>query len=811
MTKLFFFLFCFFGMLIVNAQPMKSDVSNLPQKGVIAGKVIDQNNKQPVEYANISLFLARDSSLVTGVVTDSEGRFSLNGLRYGKYYLTVKFIGYHTETLSQVMITPKQITNNLNEIFLRQASRELEGVEIVAEKAPIIYKIDKKVVSPSSFPSASGGTAIDVLEHTPSVTVDVEGNVALRGSSNFTVLIDGRPSPFDPGDALQQIPTSSIENIEIITNPSAKYDPEGTAGIINVITKKSKLSGFSGIVNASVGSYENYASDFLINYRTDKLNVYAGANYNHRTRPGTRSIDNSNTQEDTTYHIFSSGSGDFERITQSIKTGFDFFLSKATSFSGSFTYGERDMDRTSVLSYHEWTAPETAEYFYDGLSSFVRGGDYYRFSSNLSHKFNDDGHEILAELIYTTSEQSEYSSSNQMETGILISGQGGEEKGSENELRIKADYTLPLKNGCKFEAGWQSRIEKEEGDNLSLQYDIASGQWLTQEEYSFPSSSDINIHAFYTTFSGESKKLGYQVGLRTEYTDRSIKNLESGEDFTLNRWDFFPSLHFSYNIDKQNQFMMSYARRIDRPRSHFLEPNQSYRDAYNIRAGNPDLKPEYIDSYEMGYSYRKGGYFFSTELYYRITDNKIERTRYPYDGNIMFNSFENVGKDYAFGMELMLNSRLLKFWTVNLSGNLFNYKVEGKLYGNDFSENSFNWTTRLGNTFTVTPTTRLQIDGIYVSPSVTAQGEREGFFFSNMAVKKDFLDRKLTATLTARDLLGSMQHKFTSTTPSSSSVMKFEREGPVIQLSLSYVINNFKKKRSSNRPDDEGGDSGDFF
>ncbi|MCL3782012.1 TonB-dependent receptor [Prolixibacteraceae bacterium JC049] len=769
----------------------------MPKEGVLTGKVLDSHTNSPIEYANVALFSMRDSSLVTGAVTTQDGIFRLENLPYGRFYLSIKFMGYNSKKVEAVKITPKNKTNNLGNIVIEPDNKQIEGVEVVADKAPILYKIDKKVISPSQFPTAAGGSAIDVLEQTPSVTVDIEGNVSLRGSSNFTVLIDGRPSPFDSSEALQQVPTSSIEDIEIITNPSAKYNPEGTAGIINIITKKSKLAGINGIVNTTIGNHENYGVDFLVNYKTKKFNLFTGANYNDRNFPGERTIESRTLFDGVENYVRSEGDGSFNRTTKSWKFGFDYFLSPKTTFSTSVTTGSRSMKRADELNYKEWTIPASETNEYIGGSEFGRSGDFVKANAALIHNFQKEGHKLELDAQFSTDTQDESSISTQEQNNVINNGQQTVGVEEDDEWRLKLDYSLPINETTKLEAGWQSRLEKEDGDNVYSLYE--NDGWKVNDQFSYKTESKSNVHAAYSTFSTEFGKFGIQAGLRAELTDRSIKNVDNNQSFDLNRWDFFPTLHTSLQVNKTLQLMGSYTRRINRPRSHYLEPTERYIDAYNVRAGNPNLEPEYIDSYEIGISQRIKKSFISAEVYYRITDNTIERTRRSISPTLTYNTFQNVGKDYALGAELMFSSQVNKVWRMQLSGNLYDYKVEGVLYDKPFERTSFNWNARLGNTFMVSPTLRFQLDGMYISKSATAQGSRDPFYMINTAIRKDFMDRKLTATLQVRDLFGTMKHHMTTETPTYNSVMDFKRGGQMIQLSLSYRINNFKLKKSDRR------------
>jgi len=789
---------------------------NMQIDGEIYGKVIDKDQNAPIEYANIAVYRIKDSSLVSGGITNRKGVFSLKKLPAGRFYMTVKFIGYNTEKVQNVMVTPRQKVVDAGTIKLEPASIALAGAEVVADKIAMQYKIDKKVINVSQIHTSASGSAVDILEKTPSVTVDIEGNVEMRGSSNFTVLIDGRPSPFEGSDALEQIPATSIENIEIITNPSAKYDPEGTAGIINVITKKSKLEGFSGITNVNVGLDNKYGGDVLINYRTDRFNAYVGGEYNHRMHGGERTIENETFGNDTSYHTSSTGAGDMLRKSSNLKAGLDVFLTRKTTVSANVSYGTRDRERINNLDYEEWATDYLGQTFIDNKytsdNKWVREGDYLSVNSDLTHKFNTKGHELVAQFQFRDGGSNETNTTNLLLDDAIANGQRALEQEKEQRYRMKVDYTLPFGKKNKFEAGWQSQLENATGSNDNFEYDLVNENYVPQPLFSHATESFKNIHALYSTISGEYAGFGFKAGLRGEYTDREISLTDYADSsFALNRIDLFPTAHVSYQLPNDNQVMASYTRRIRRPRDWFLEPFMSYMDAYNIRAGNPNLKPQYINSYEAGWSKKFGRSFVSLEGYYRHTINKMERTRERYQSNIMFNSFDNVGEDHAVGIELMSNIQAAKWWNFNLTGSVYNYKIVGVINDLKFSEESLNWNTRVSNTFSLFKGSKIQLDGMYVSPSVSAQGRREGFYMVNTAIKQDFFKRKLAATLQVRDIFGTAKHEFYASGPDFKSYMEFKRKSPTVMLTLTYKFNNYKNGKRRNGNGDMNGDSGDIF
>ena len=779
--------------------------------GLITGIIVDAKDQTPIEYAYIILYSEVDSTQITGAVTEEDGRFMLNGIRPGKYYLDVKYMGFESYTAHSLQIGRGNRRIDLGEIQLKESLSSTEGIEIVAEKPAMTYLIDKKVINVSQHQTATSGTAADVLENIPSVTVDIEGNVLLRGSASYLVLIDGKPTVLEPSDVLQQIPASTIEDIEIITNPSAKFDPDGTAGIINIITKKGKLNGTSGIVNIDLGLDEKYGADFLLYFRTQKFNFYIGGDYNIRNYPGTRSEERWSIFNDTTSFINSDGSSDRSRNRYSVKGGLDYSITSNDNVSIGLRYGGRAMTRESKLNYDQWNEPGGLHQLYISKSEQERSGDFLALNLDYRHQFAQKGHEIITQVIYHQRDMDEESMDELLDSNDQItSGRKTTEQGPASPLRIKIDYTLPINKKNKIEAGYQSRLGHSEDITSLCDYDSSTGQYEIQPEFSYKIEYDRHIHGLYSMYSGETGSLGYQGGLRAEYTNRKFDLTNTSSVFTLERWDYFPTVHFSYQFSKERQMMASYTRRIKRPRGYSFEPFDTWMDAYNVRRGNPDLKPEYINSYELGYQIFFGRSILSFEGYYRMTTNKIERVRSVYEADITLHTFANAGTSYTFGSELMLNTDVFKLWNVNLMANLYNYRIEGNLLGRPFSRESFNWNTRFNNTLNLLKSTRLQVNAMYNSPSVSAQGSREGYMTLNLGLRQEFLDRALSATLQVRNVLQTARHDFISEGLNFYSHTRFERKAPMVTLNLSYKIHNYKEERKKRDSQGNGDEDEDF-
>lgn len=811
MRLIFIFIVALF-LSTFNALP-----ANAPEAtgNVLTGKVVDSNNNIPVEYANIAVY-SKEGSLITGGITDSQGAFTIKDLKPGEYFIVAKFIGYDELKIENLLINQRERTADIGTIKLLPSVSELDGVDVVAERKAVMYKIDKKVVSPSQYLAASGGTAADILANTPSVTVDVEGNVSLRGSSNFTVLIDGRPTPFEASDALQQVPASQIENIEIITNPSAKYDPDGTAGIINIITKRNRLNGLNGIINVDANSIGSVNGDFLLNLRRDKFNFYIGGNRSDRKGEGSFFSKTEITRNDTIFNTQQKGSGGRGFGSNSLKTGFNYNFNQNTTLTLNLSGGtqsRRFFNESENRVFKTVGSSAFDEEITDSENDNSSGGYFFSGDIGFEKKFKKEGHKIQSLFFYEFSDRDE-NNVTERQNPTLFDGLKSWEADKGNEFRFQTDYTLPVNSFLTIEAGYLWRYDVEDSWYDLFIYSDRNAAYEPNSNSSYYKTTDYfrHIHAGYMTFAGEVGKFGYKGGLRSEYTLRQLTFSASPQPYKIDRIDFFPSIHLSYQLPHEIQLMTSYSRRIERPRGYYLEPFDTWMDAYNVRRGDPGIEPEYINSFELGAqkTFTKG--FLSFETFYRETQNRIDRIQSVYiteqgdtADNIILMTSANAGTDYALGVEGMLNYEFTKWWSTNLNGSLFNYRVKGEVANVSFDRESRNWSMRFSNTFKPATDTRVQFDIIYNSPSLTAQGSREGFVFSNLAVRQDFLKRRLSATLSVQDLFDTAKFGMVNEGPNFKSERKFDLVSPIVQLQLSFKINNYSPDRKKGGEGEGGG------
>ncbi len=777
----------------VPVQARGAEMGAIAKNGKINGKIIDAETKVPMEYANVAIYSKKDSKLITGGIANEAGLFEIVDLPFGAYYVEANFIGFEKTKISDVKIIPNSTTVDVGTIELSVSRQQVGAVDVIAERNRIEYKIDKKVINVTNDINAAGGSAVTVLENTPSVEVDIDGNVSLRGSTSFTVYIDGRPSVLSGSDALKQIPSSAIQNIEIITNPSVKYDPDGMAGIINVVMKKNVLSGINGIINVNLGTGNKYGTDLMLNYKTKKYNLFFGGNWNDETNSGTMHSNRETYQNDTTTFLTTDGRRDHTHAGKQLKGGFDYYLTDKTSITVSSELGSYDFSEIGGGNLHKYQFPANIDVYSVQDNIATRTGNYVTANASFLTKFDEAGlHKLEGSFDYRNRPGFSHgtineivSDANYQRTNEALSQVITDENSTSNDYRMKLDYTLPLKEGAKFEAGLQSRMENE---NEIFSF---SNFGVNDPKYTSDMYFKEDIHSIYSTYTGNLKGIQFMLGLRGEYNKRSIDHSKADKPYTLNRLDVFPSAHFSYELADKSQFMTSYSRRINRPDGRDLDPFPNYMNQYTIRIGNPELKPEYTDSYEFSYMRKFGDSFISFETFYRTTNDLMTRSTTVTDG-ISYMSTQNLNRDYSSGAEIMGNINATKWLLLNASFTIYNYKLKGELDGKSIDKQSTNYSGRLNATVKFTPDSRLQLTGFYRGPSVSAQGDQKSMIFTNLAYRQDFMKKKLSATLSVRDLLGTAKFEGTSYGENFKSTFRMTREPRVLMLTLSYKINNYK-------------------
>jgi outer membrane receptor protein involved in Fe transport len=768
------------------------------QKGHLIGKVVDEKSNSPILYVTVSLQNILDSSLVSGVITDEQGRFKIQNIILDKsYLLKFSFIGYKTYFKRIDFSNEKSI--DLGDIFISPSVELLKGLEVMADKPMVTYEIDKKVVNVEQMNTVTSQTAVQVLANITSVTVDIDGNVSLRGSQGFTLLIDGRPSAMPNSEALQLIQASNIKDIEIITNPSAKYDAEGTAGIINIILKKNILQGVSTLINVNGGNsangsdYLNYGADFLTSINKEKLKFNIGGQWVDKNR--FRDIEQIRKTEISgeEYRIESQGLHRYFGTNYGGNAAMEYQPNESNFLSVGLSANTRQWNAAANYTFDEFIEDSLVN-SYQNRERTLR--DFLFLSSSLAyqHLFNKDKEHYISLTstynLYDGKEDAQAEFFNENES--LEGGNRNTEVGPTNAVRLSVDYQLPLENKMKLQLGARADFGFSGDDQDSYRYDIFTQEYIRLDSFSTDVKYTQNVFAGYGIINGKlNEKLGYQIGFRAEYTDRYISLTNSSLNASINRLDWFPSAHFSYKVNSKNQFMANASRRINRPRSWHLEPFISWEDPYTVRQGNPNLLPEYIQSYEFGYirELKKGS--FSSEFYFRNIKNMRQRIQEVYDVNVIVKRPVNAGVSQSLGGEFTFSNKVVDWWSLDLGLNLFYYKVEGDALVSTINQESFTYRGRLSNSLILPSDFKIQFITNFIADVVTVQGMDKGYTTFDLAIKKDFRDGRASATFQFSNIFASERRETIIDTPLLYSYRLATPRWPFISLSLSVRLNNF--------------------
>ncbi len=797
---------------LVLCQPSNSSTranpANMTLDAKVTGIVIDAATSQPVEYASVAIYKSKDSTLVAGVVSNIKGQFVIADLPYGKFYAIISFIGYKKLKVDNFMLQPNNKISNLGTIKLETYSTDLTEVEIVGNRNTIEYRIDKKVVDISQNLNAASGTLAEALQNTPSLQTDIEGNVSLRGSTNYTVLIDGKPSVIQGSEALQQIPASIVQNVEVITNPSAKYDAEGSAGIINIIMKKQKIRGFNGVANIMAGTGNKYRGDINVNYRVSKFNFTLGADYNNMGFKMDNYQNDTKYYNDTIENTVAEGVGNFRRNKTGFKGGVDYNINNNNTLSINATIGQsafkREFSAFNDVKTFDLVMNPLDTFFYNSTNKIkVEQTNFYSANMDYQLKFNDKGHQLIVTAFISNGPEDRNSISTIDTADYLGIKKPKQPKtdstsqvGNEREFLTKIDYTYPFSETGKFEAGYQGKYDNTKGENRNWKNGIED-----KAEYDNLNFID-NIHAGYATISNSLPICDYQLGLRAEYEKRYFK--QNAGNNPMERLDWFPTVHLTKKLPWQLQLQASYTKRIRRPHDRELNPTSYYVKPNEYRKGNPNLLPEFTNSYELNLKKDINEMsYVSLEGFLRQTNNLIQQESYIIN-NDKFISFVNVNKDRSTGAEIMINLGLAKWFTVSTSSSAYYYQI---FKGSNDSISTLAWEMSINPSFRLPTGTSVQINYTYKGPTIRSQGTQSAYFMAGIGIKQNIFKNKASITLNIRDVLGPVKSSNTTKSEYFNSYGWQKREAPIFLLSLSYRINNYKQQ---GRPKNEemNGDGG---
>lgn len=830
MNKLLTFLLAGFFCVFVNAQRGQGQAPEV----TITGKVIDKETNEPLEYATVSFFSKRQNKIVTGGITDIKGNFNIE-VPMGMYDISIEYISFKTQKISGKRLTKNE---NLGTIALELDMEALDAVEVIAEKTTVEIKLDKKIYNVGKDLTVRGGTVSDVLDNVPSVSVDVEGNVALRGNDNVRILINGKPSGLvglNSTDALRQLPAESIEKVEVITSPSARYDAEGTAGILNIILRRSKLQGLNGAITVNGGYPTSAGVSGNINYRTGDFNFFNTTGYNYREVPGESTTENTyfNREfDEITGEIIADNPNsyqneyrDFDRIRKGLNTnlGVEWYINKTSSLTTSVFYRDSNNESLATNNTFGFNDSDDNTYNFTRLEDELEDDKTIQYSLNYDKQFNGNSqHRLTFDF--------QYENSTEDEKGLVSQDGGNVERvrtlESQDRILLQADFTKPIGKNGNFELGYRGNfneldtdytLEFYRDDEFQLDNEVSNN--LIYKEY---------INAVYSQYGNKIKeKFSYLLGLRMESTRITIDQLTSNSFAKKDYVGLFPTINLGYKFSDDQSLTLGYNRRLRRPRSRFINPFPSRSSPTNVFQGDPDLDPMYSSSFDLGYLNRFGKLTLNTSVYYtHSTDvfNFISESTgdyYSYGLNQIISGDDpdldsllndpnanlveilrrgpiNLATNDRYGFEFTLTYRPSRKWNLNGNFNIFQSQTRGEHNGINYDADNVSWFIRLNNKLTLPGNIDWQTRLFYRGPSEDAINKRKGMFSTDFAFSKDIFKEKASLAFRVSDVFNSRKRMMESTTETFYSDSEFQWRKRSFNLSFTYRFNQ-KKQRQRGR------------
>lgn len=813
-----FLLFFIFISVILSAQTAQNT------EVIVTGNIVEEGTNLALEYATIA-FINQSGDIVNGGISDTKGNYSIT-VPAGVYIIQFEFISYKTKSL-----TDRSLFKNtkLPPVSLAIDSESLDEVLIRAETTEVQIRLDKKIYNIGKDLTTSGANVGEALNNIPSVTVDIEGAISLRGNENVRVLINGKPSAiagFGSTDALRQLPADAIERVEVITSPSARYDAEGTAGILNIILRKEKTLGLNGSFTANYGFPLQSGLTTNFNLRTDKFNIFNTSGIRYQKSPGNAtyenryfspSVQNPMLREDRVY----------DRLNEGFNTnlGVEYFITDASSITaiGFFRTGKNKTVTTNNTS--EFIAANDLALTTVRTETETEDDKSYQFSLNYVNNFNEKGHKLTVDFQYENGEETEQSLIGEVMTfpnNLRLSSEDIINKEDQEEYLVQADYVLPLGENAQFEAGYRGTFEESTTDYVLFQEVGISGAFVRNDSLSNIFTYNENVNAVYSQYGNKFGNFSFLLGLRLENTELKGKvdaeNLITTEgteinlNFDKNYVGLFPTVNLIYELAKDEDITLGYNRRINRPRSWYINPFPSRSSEANVFQGNPDLNPAFASAFDLGYLKRWGRKItLSTSVYYQYETDSFERVQedtglstqngVPIIRTIPINLSTN--SRYGFEAGLLYNPK--KWLRFNGSFNFFKFVTEGTFNNVDYGNEDTSWFARGSVKITLPGNVDWQTNGSYRGPRNNSQTTSQGIFSLNLALSKDIMDDNGTLAFNVSDLLNSRKRKSFTETDTFTSNSEFQWRERQFRLTFTY---RFNEKKKSERFDSNGGGGG---
>ncbi|MEH6765295.1 MAG: outer membrane beta-barrel protein [Aequorivita antarctica] len=829
-------LFLFATTILLAQNPEKKQIT-------VKGTILEVGTNYPLEYSTVS-FINKQGKTVTGGITDIEGKYSID-IPAGVYTVKYEFISYKSKEVPNQNLTKN---TTLPDVRLALDAASLDEVVVRAENTEVQIRLDKKIYNIGKDLTAGGATVSDALNNVPSVTVDVDGTIALRGNDNVKILINGKPSAiagFGSTDALRQLPAEAIERVEVITSPSARYDAEGTAGILNIILKKEKTLGLNGSISTSIGVPLNSSASGNINLRTDKFNIFNTTGVYYRNSPGKAYFNNkyfSRPLLDDNGDPVLDDNGDpimidpqFDQVVENRKynrmgkgfntnLGIEYFLSDESSITASGFYRKGDGNDETTNNTSNYNNNIVEEQI-TRVENQDEDDSNYQFSLNYVNNFNEKGHKLTADLQYDRGKDRERSLIIQQRTLPNFEVLPAEDiisKENQKEYLAQVDYVLPIGENAQFEAGYRGNLEETKTDYTLLQETGTTGSFVRNDSLSNIFTYNENVHAFYSQYGNKFGDFSFLLGLRVENTQLKGKvDAENvSEDtplnlnFDKNYTGLFPTVNLTFELKENENITLGYNRRINRPRHWFINPFPSRSSEANVFQGNPGLDPAYASAFDLGYLKRWKKLTLTTSIYYQNETDAFERVQQE-TGELTSNGIPvirtlpiNLSTNKRYGFELGLLYNPTKWLNLNGSFNYFLFKTEGFYNDIDYGAENTSYFGRFSSKVKLPAKIEWQTNAFYRGPSNNSQTESDGILSVDMAMSKDIMDDNGTLGLNVSDLFNTRKRNSLTTTDYFTSESEFQWRQRQVTLTFTY---RFNQKKQRQRPDRGGGvDDGGF-
>lgn len=796
MSRFFTLLLSFLFVLPFSAwsQPSAATaLDNAPEDIWLRGTLVGPEGEETLPFATVAVYRNSDSSMVNNTLTEPDGSFGL-AVPPGGYYAVMQYVGFEDKVLSDLQLTGRRDTVSLGEVKMAADALVLQEVEVRAERSQMVFKLDRRVFNVGKDLTNAGNSAADILDRVPSVTVDPEGNVSLRGSQGVRILVNGKPSGLlSAGDteALLRMQGDIIESVEVITNPSARYEAEGEAGIINIILKKNSDKGVNGSFGATIGWPQNYGGSYNLNYRRSNFNFFSNFGLDYRKSPGggnssQRFFDDGQLEEffTTDTDQLRGGVGGY------LQMGTDWIINDRNTVTGSLLYRAGKDDNEATVTYRDFTAggellDETARVAEEGQT-----GHNLEAALNYKKTFDQPDREWTVIFQYNLDDDTEladYTQTSSDRPEPLIQRSSNTE--DERNLLVQTDYVHPFGENSKIEGGLRATMRVVDNDFL-VEERTAGDAFVTLPDFDDRLVYTEDIYAAYFIGAHEFGPFGLQAGLRAELSDISAELRKSDVRNDQDYLSFFPSASLSYQVTEDQQLQVSYSRRLSRPYFRRLLPFSNFNNPRNNGIGNPNLRPEFTNSFELGFlRYFTNGTLLSS-VYYRRTTGVIEELTLPGENGTAIEYPVNLAERDAYGVELNFSYDLLSDWNLTFDVNGYRALTNGTFGETEFSADALTWNGRINSKYNLSETVQVQAGFDYDAPRNTPQGRRLSSYRFDLAASMDVFGGKGTLTLAGRDLFNTDKRRSIIDLPNyqAESVFQWRRRQQVV-LTFNYRLN----------------------